>query len=161
MEAVKQNMKEVQNILKVMPLYKRAYYKSGYDHQLAKDLIVQTNIFPQSTIRTEYITLYANGVLKLRAGYAWDGATGCPDFAWIIRPSAIHDAGYQLIRMGLLPSDTKDLWDNLLRQNCNEDLQAMDKMFLVRYTPLIYWAVSRFGSKAASAKSSRKVYISP
>jgi len=28
-------------------------------------------------------------------GYSWDGATGVPDFSWVINASMFHDAIYQ------------------------------------------------------------------
>ena len=36
-------------------------------------------------------------------GYAWDGATGIPDWPLFMEPSLRHDVKYQLIRLGILP----------------------------------------------------------
>ena len=53
---------------------------------------------------TQYVSLTVSGFLTLSPGYAWDG------MSWIVRDtpdsmdrSAVHDALYQLGRLGLLP----------------------------------------------------------
>ena len=46
--------------------------------------------------------------VTVRAGYCWDGPSGPTiDDDRAMRPSLIHDAYYQLIRMGLLPEGAR------------------------------------------------------
>lgn len=51
-------------------------YRSGYKYQLAEGCTVRTGIFPPEEIVTEFISLNTLGVLSIRRGYAWDGASG-------------------------------------------------------------------------------------
>ena len=44
-----------------------------------------------------------DGILNLRAGYAWNGPDVITDTVNMQRASLVHDAGYQLIAKGLLP----------------------------------------------------------
>lgn len=78
-------------------------YRSGYRYQVQYDWSWPLGSRVGKLIETAYIRLESNGELELKRGYAWDGASWFPDFWWMIVPSAIHDALYQLIREGLLP----------------------------------------------------------
>lgn len=40
--------------------------------------------------------------LRLKPGFSWDGASGVPDWG-LLKASAVHDAGYTLMRDGILP----------------------------------------------------------
>lgn len=79
------------------------YYREGYLYQTARPYVISTDVAPPATIDTEFFTLYANGVLLIKQGYAWDGASYCPE--WLVPPEAScpHDAFCQLMRHGLLP----------------------------------------------------------
>ena len=62
-----------------------------------------TDIRPTSFIETEFITLSQTGILTVKVDYAWDGPSGpAIDTENFIIPSLVHDALYQLIRLGLL-----------------------------------------------------------
>ena len=101
---------------------KKIRYRAGYKYQLAGDYVVQIALFPHKTIRTEFIGLTVDGQLAIRKDYAWDGpsppAIRTRNF---MRASAIHDALYQLIRMGLLPQSARLDADEILRRICIED----------------------------------------
>jgi len=72
--------------------------------------------------QTEYITLWDDGRLILRKGYAWDGPSGpTVDTEDSMRGSAGHDALYQLIRLRAIPADTRIIADRDLRQWCIDD----------------------------------------
>ncbi|NQZ59414.1 MAG: hypothetical protein HRT88_18335 [Lentisphaeraceae bacterium] len=49
-------------------------------------------------IRHRYFRLFPDGKLEIYDGYYWDGATGSPDFASIMRWSLSHDVFYQCLR---------------------------------------------------------------
>ena len=76
-------------------------------------------------------------------GYAWNGPDVIPDTLDTMRPSLVHDAGYQLLEEGLLPPEAKDALDVLLRDLCIEDgmLHVMAEF--------VYAAVRAFGKHAA------------
>lgn len=82
------------------------HYKEGYRYQLTRDRIYVTGIIPPKAIYHKYYVLDSTGRLILLQGFAWDGATWCPE--WLVTPgmSAPHDAFCQCMRLGLLPYDT-------------------------------------------------------
>jgi hypothetical protein len=100
----------------------RIKYQKGYKYQLVDDYSVQTRIRPETDIITEFITLSCDGVLWIRHGYAWDGASGpTVDTDNSIRASLVHDALYQLMRLGCLGQHWRQAADEELREICIED----------------------------------------
>ena len=98
-------------------------YRKGYSYQLAEDYSVQLQtIRPDEYVATpHWVKLTKTGLLTLHAGYAWDGATKARDTKSFMRPSAVHDGLYQLIRRGFLaPSDQEEA-DKEMRRLCRED----------------------------------------
>lgn len=97
-------------------------YKAGYKYQLAEAYSVHVSIYPSETISTTFLRLMTNGVLWIGAGYAWDGRSGptidTPNF---MRGSLVHDALYQLMRLGHLPLSNRERVDRLLQRICIED----------------------------------------
>lgn len=77
-------------------------YKAGYKYQLVETYAVKVPITGY-TVNTQYILLNPYGNLIIRDSYAWDGATKFPDLEVTKRPSLIHDALCQLVRLGFLP----------------------------------------------------------
>jgi hypothetical protein len=60
--------------------------------------------------------------MTIEASYAWDGSSGPTlDGSTNMRGSLVHDAGYQLMREGLLPEDYKPKFDEEFRRICIED----------------------------------------
>ena len=101
----------------------KAYYRKlhKYKYQLTENFTYKTKIIGKD-ITTEYLRLDELGCLHIKRGYCWDGPSGPTfDTKSSMRASLVHDALYQLIRMGeLLPSDRKAA-DELLYQICLED----------------------------------------
>ncbi len=97
-------------------------YRSGYKYQLVEEYEVKVSVTPKNDIKTDFIELSTDGMLVLKNEYAWDGPSGptidTPDF---MRGSLVHDALYQLMRMGLLGRDNKDSADRALQKICIED----------------------------------------
>ncbi len=102
---------------------KQIQYRSGYKHQLAEDFCVWTDVKPDLRIRTKFITLDATGILEIRSGYSWDGASGpIADTPEVMRASLVHDALYELMRNGKLSvRDHRDAADRLFEKICVED----------------------------------------
>ena len=92
----------------------------------------------------EFLAIDEYGRMTIRAGYAWDGASGPAINTETFRcGSLIHDALYQLIREGALPQSFRKQADQILREICIED-----GMWRVRAW-WVYRAVRVFGGKAA------------
>ena len=113
---------------------------------------------PSERLETRFITLDIDGRLFINGGYAWDGPTGVPNVwgtRWLIRPSLIHDALYQLLRYGLLDQRCRKAADVEFLEACYQD--AKFKWL----GDVAYWAVRKFGKVAADPKSKRKVLTAP
>ena len=122
----------------------RIAYRDGYKYQLADYYSIQTTMRPRAPIITEWITLGQDGVLTIRAGYAWDGATNAPDWNCAKRPSLVHDALYQLIGFGFLATNQRAYADALFQQLLTEDGMRG------RMAAIWHRAVSTFGPKGGS-----------
>lgn len=98
------------------------YYKAGYKYQLWADYQLQTVIKPAHTIHENFFLLDTTGLLVIKGGYAWDGASGPTiDSSSSMRGSLVHDALYQMISLGLLPITLRDEIDYLFYDIIRED----------------------------------------
>lgn len=134
-------------------------YKNGYKYQLQEWVLFQHPLLEGLTnthINTEFIELHDNGTLCIRAGYAWDGASGpCKDTPDILTGSLVHDALYQLMREREIPPDSKSAADKLFREINRAN--GMSK-FRAWYT---YHAVRHFADKATYASSRKPILEAP
>jgi hypothetical protein len=97
-------------------------YASGYAYQLRAPYVTKLEIRPPHGCGTDWITLDVDGNLTIRAGYAWDGASGPTiDTKDSMRASLVHDALYQCIRLGLLDESFREAADNIFQRMCRED----------------------------------------
>lgn len=132
---------------------KYIHYKQGYKYQLAVGIVLYVSIYPEKPIETDYINLTNEGILTIKKGYAWDGATGAIDSKNFMRGSLVHDALYQLMREGLLDANKhKELADRTLQALCRAD--GMSK-FRAWY---VYKAVQLLGN-AATRKCNKKALL--
>lgn len=123
----------------------KAYYRKlrKYKYQLVKDFTYKTKITGYD-ITTEYIRLEMGGLLHIKKGYCWDGPSGPTfDTKSSMRASLVHDALYQLIRMGLLSPANRPATDKELYALC-----LIDGMWGWRAW-LWYRAVKKFAGSAA------------
>lgn len=129
---------------------------SSYKYRLAYDYVHPLTIAVPERSIPGFITLTPidnenwRGILKIRAGYAWDGPSGpTVDSPAFMRGSLVHDALYQMIRRGHLapPDDWRLKADVLLREICAEDGMSW---FRSRY---VYAAVRLFGRGAAEPRN--------
>lgn len=94
---------------------------AGWKYRLTADLALVTTIRGISC-RTEYVSIWDDGRMILRKGYAWDGPSGpTVDTADSMRGSAGHDALYQLIGLRVIPEELRILADADLRTWCMQD----------------------------------------
>ena len=96
---------------------------------------------------TPYIGPYlvvTGTALRIKSGYAWDGASGpTVDTQATMFPALVHDALYQLIRLGILPQGSRKEADKLFRRL----LKAGGMTFFRRW--YFYRAVRWFGASSA------------
>ena len=86
----------------------------------------------------------AGTILTIKAGYAWDGASGpTVDTKATMYAALVHDALYQLIRLGILTSGSRKAADKLFRRL----LKADGMPFFRRW--YFYKAVRWFGAGSA------------
>ena len=98
------------------------FYRSGYKYTLSSPFTVQTELRPREAIDSGWIALDIDGLLQIRPGYAWDGATMAIDTPDVMRASLVHDALYQLMRGDYLDHFYyRDMADKLLRALAIED----------------------------------------
>jgi len=128
-------------------------YKSGYKYQLAKSVLCKTNLRITETVKNSYITLTKNGIIMIKHGYAWDGATLAFDTKTFMRGSLVHDALYQLIREGLIEKHWRLNADKLLQKICIEDGMSRLRAWWV------YYGVRIGGSKVGLKP--RKILTAP
>jgi len=97
-------------------------YKKGYKYQLVETYSHNIGICPSDFLRTEYLQIDPDGYLTIKKGYAWDGASGpTVDTKSSMRGSLVHDALYQMIRLGLLDKSYREKADLFLYEICRED----------------------------------------
>ncbi|MBI3150100.1 MAG: hypothetical protein HYZ17_16470 [Betaproteobacteria bacterium] len=129
------------------------HYRGGYKYQLRAAyacVLPELADATRAPIVTDWIELDPDGTLRLRPGYACDGASGPTyDSKSSMRGAFTHDAGYQLIRMGLLPMSLRPAIDRAFRRICKED-----GMWSAR-AALWYHAVRIFASPAADPARER------
>jgi len=135
---------------------RKIHYRSGYKYQLAEDYSAEVVIRPDEKIETDFIDLDEQGLLTIKAGYAWDGPSGpTRDTKSFMRGSMVHDALYQLMRNGLLPSNCREDADQELHRICRED--GMNR-FRAWYVLL---GVRKGAGFAASPKSRKEIRVAP
>ena len=135
---------------------KRIIYKSGYKYQLVESCLYQTKIHPRNDIDVPYISLRKDGLLFVKAAYAWDGPSGITiDTKSFMRGSLIHDALYQLIRMGYLELTDRAQADKELYTICLEDGMCKIRAWYV------YQCVKQFAQFAALPKNKKRLQDAP
>jgi hypothetical protein len=132
------------------------FFRDGYRYQLVESYQMEIPVHPEEDIITEWLLLNRKGFLSIMRGYAWDGPSGpMPDFSNAMRGSLVHDALYQLIRIGRLDATYRDTADKLLRTICLED--GMSHPF----AELVYQGVHLFGNPYADPASEKPVIEAP
>jgi hypothetical protein len=136
----------------------RIAYKKGYKYWLVRPYSLSIPIFPKEAIVSSggFISLNRDGVLSIKAGYAWDGPSGPTfDTKTFMRGSLVHDALYQLMREGLLGKECKDIADRLLGSICRSDGMCGVRVWYV------VGSVQRFAGGAASTENRKKILYAP
>lgn len=132
-------------------------YRDGYKYQLAVDYSIKIKMRPKKVVAEKFIELDMKGNLTILEGYAWDGASGpVRDTKQNMRASLIHDALYQLMRLGRLKADIyKEKADKLFEKVCIED-------GVTPATAEMHYLVLRAGGKdATDPKNKKPVHRAP
>jgi hypothetical protein len=113
---------------------------TSYKYQLTSPYEYDLPTMPWPMVITPYVSIL-RGTLRLEIGYAWDGPSGPTiDTTSFMRGSLVHDALYQLIRLGYLDRNIyKPVADKILQAMC-----LADGMWPVRAW-YVYQAVRLFG----------------
>jgi hypothetical protein len=144
-----------------------AYNKVSGGYIIAEDYSIQLSFHPEKTVISScgFIIFYEDGLLLIKAGFYFDGATFAIDSDGIIRPAGIHDALYKLFREGLLPSFMREDADKALSSEYIKDALQVKKWipkclkkFRANY---VLKGVDWFGSSAADPKNKRKIFYAP
>lgn len=131
-------------------------YKAGFKYQLHKTYVQDTAIYPSEPVKTRYISLSMEGKLHIHYGYAYDGPSGPTiDTKSSMRGALVHDAFYQLMRMGLLDRKWKAAIDKLF-----ESMLVQDKMCRCR-ARIWYRGVQKLAGDATLAENVKKVHTAP
>ncbi len=125
------------------------YRKVDYKYELMEDEMFDLDIFDY-TIDTPFIALNKDGWMLAKKGYAWNGADWYPDTKAVLGAACGHDAGLQLIGLGLLPMTHKKAVDDLLRRRYYENLKASEHWFQRKFARVlsktVWIAVRKKGS---------------
>lgn len=135
------------------------FYRAGYKYQLAENfrIVVAEDLWPEREIDTEFLRLTVGGTLQIAAGYAWDGASGpVVDRPSTMVASLVHDALYQLMRLGLLDAESH----RRPADACYERLCRRDGMWWW-WARLHLRALERFGGVHASPESQKPIRCAP
>ena len=148
-------------------------YRAGYKYQLAETYVARVPILGYAG-ETPWLSLDAEGMLTIRAGYAWDGPSGPTlDTASMMRGSLIHDALYQLLRLGHLPASVRWLADEvyfeavladglaLARRSRWAPIRVARRAFVRARAAAHYQALRVFGAAAGSAAAVKPVLTAP
>lgn len=132
------------------------YAKVDYKYRLVGAYSTFIEIRPERDIHADGISLTTDGRLTLEDGFGWDGASGPAfDTPSFMRPSAVHDAIYRLMRLGLLPESLRPIADRIMRRMCKEDGMWAPRRWWC------YWAVRRGAAGAAAPGSEPKPIWAP
>lgn len=131
-------------------------YRGGYKYQLAVDYRVTIPIYPLTDIACQFISLSTTGDLVVKAGYAWDGASGPTiDSKSCMRGALVHDCLYQMMRQQLLPHSWRSKADDVLMQMCIEDGMFRWRAWLWRKM------VGEFADPASRHENDNPIKVAP
>jgi len=127
-----------------------------YKYILTKYFCKRTPIKPENNITSKYITLTTRGLMFLKKGYCSDGVSGpIFDTEDLMEDAFVHDAFYQLIRLGLLEPHNQIEIDRLLKDmaltsnlgECGFVIKQIKRIIRYVRANYIYAGVKLFGSQ--------------
>lgn len=110
-----------------------------FKYRLRNEINITTDLIGYD-IKDDFFTLSRDGDLSIKDGYRWDGPSGpMLDTENSMVGSCIHDAGYQMIRMELLPLSEKSTVDKMLKEAFTLSGMCKARVYMS------YYAVKYFG----------------
>ena len=131
-------------------------YKAGFKYQLHATYFIRLGwLAGHPDYHAEFLAVQGD-LLTIDAGYAWDGPSGPTwDSKNSMRASLVHDALYQLMRIGVLPEDCRAAADDVLYNLCVED-------GMIKWRAWAWWKGVRLGAGgAAQFGTERKIITAP
>lgn len=121
-------------------------YKPGGRKWILTDEAVKYYVdWPGELVGHKFLEL-ADGYLLIYKGYSWDGGSGpALDTANVMGASLVHDAGYQLGRMGILAMKSRRKVDRIMRKIMLED-------GVTKLRAAWWYAAVRFGARQSFKK---------
>lgn len=99
-----------------------------YKYEVVSPYTTLVNTHPPVSFNNDFFSLHKSGLLIIREGYRWDGASGpMIDTISTMRASCVHDALYQMIRMGGIPKNMKAKADEEFARILKEDYHPTNK----------------------------------
>ena len=136
---------------------KKACYRElgKYKYQLMDDYVIEIDIKPSEKKDFEFFSLSTNGILTIKKGYSWDGASGpAIDTRKIMRGALVHDVLYQLMRLSVLDHKVhRKRADQIMREICLEDNMWSFRAWYV------YQGVHLFGVYSARPRKKSEVEV--
>lgn len=134
------------------------YYQEGFNyvlHQPHEMDLSEYGFQPIIHARSgnAWVSIDEHSVLRIAATYAWGGDSGARDTRKSMRASLVHDALYQLFRIGALRPTQKHLADKVYRDILRENKT---------WPPRVWWraqALRLFGANAITHE--RPVLVAP
>ena len=141
----------------ISPMDTSIAYMRGYKYQLTEGrafCIPALDIYAGH--ESDYVEIHSGGILIIKKGYAWDGASGPTiDTDSSMRGSLVHDVLYQLMRNDIIDRSFRETADYIIEELC-----VLDGMWKWRAS---FWkiALTGFGSKNALASRRKRIYYAP
>lgn len=134
----------------------QVHYRGGYKYVSAKAHRHQLMYLRDLPDCEGEFAAIQGGVLYINLYYAWDGCSGPTwDTDSNTRAGFIHDALYQMIRLGLIPAYRRGDCDKEFREICRQD-----GMYAFRRAAY-YGGVHAFGGSSAIVGNVKPVLIAP
>lgn len=111
-------------------------FKKGYKYQLTSPWRwkLRGNFTIVSDYRNQYYWISKERrEIGAYVGCAWDGASGFPDFDWIMEASLGHDILHWLIEKGIIPESENDQIDAELAEIIRERGRSRIPDWLLRF----------------------------
>ena len=141
----------------VRPMGGHIAYMSGYKYQLYNSVsFLIPSLRKYAPINHMYFSVDLDGLLTIKIGYAWDGASGpAINTANSKRGSLVHDVLYQMMRLELILLEYKKTADQILEALC-----VLDGMWEWRAGNW-YDAVASFGTSATLPSHRKQLKYAP
>ena len=142
----------------------QATYVDGYKYQLRQPILVHIGLEVDQNIITDLVIYRKDGWMLVRKYFAWDGASGPTiDTPATVIASAVHDAGYSLMRQELLSIAARPYFDEAIERLMIRDRgTGIFSGFLGRIRAKYYrWAVESFAERCATPNGAHRVKIAP